>query len=262
MAQSLTSCRLPQNPHVEQKPSCGIQVNPLIIKSTWDVCNFITGSYWAHARGEETTGGWCIPGLRQGSPLALPHVDCQALQRWVSAGLWAQLLCPRELEAKPREHWAGALPPGDMGTLQGSWRQAEMEWPLQTQLAFPRCQAFSPLHNENTALLIHIHQPQIFTSAANCTDKLFWKLLKEITMFYVAHSGTLIGNVLHRHSITVWELNIMVLIYFLPLVSVRYVTQTIFPSYALLEAESEQGNNTWFQMPVFVLLSKLQCIKV
>lgn len=183
--------------------------------------------------GEETTDGWWIPGLRRGraSLLALPHVDCHALQRQASAELWAQLCCLGELGAKPREHSAGALPPGDVGTSQGSQRQGEIEWPLQTQLALLLCQAFSPLHNENTALPIHICQPQIFTSAANCTDKLFWKFLKEITVFYVAHPGTLTGNVLHRHSVNSTRVEHHGINTFLTTCLCEvYLTQTIFPS--------------------------------
>lgn len=64
-------------------------------------------------------------------------------------------------------------------------------------------------------------------------------------MFYVAHPATLIENVLHRQSVTIRELNILVLMYFFLLVSVTYVIQTTFLS-------SEQGNNTLFIMPLFL----------
>lgn len=73
-------------------------------------------------------------------------------------------------------------------------RLSETQRPLQMQPALPHSSFFFfPTYNliPNTVYLIQGCHPQMFTNATECTDKLFWKFERDITVFYATHKQIL-----------------------------------------------------------------------
>lgn len=194
---------------------------------------------------EGAPGGWWTQAWGRDEPHC--HVEITTLcSTWLLQGCQisddtAKALSPEELEAKQMKHLAQSLLPRDVNITWSCWRQTKTEWPFYIQPVLLYCQVFLPtqiLCSRSMSVSLK-YLPALPTAQINCSES-----LQERLLCYVAHPATLIGNVLHRQSVTIWELNIFLLMYFLLLVSVTYVIRTTFPS-------SEQGNNTLFLMPSF-----------